>query len=105
MATPILRATDAAGEVYDDPSEDALFIFTEDLESPGSSFTVERREAGREGDFLRVTVRDDGMYALEGPQTEGVEPVRSIRAADEALTRWAFDLPDWREPLFRSRRG
>lgn len=32
MAGPILRATDSTGEIYDDPSEDALFMFMEDLE-------------------------------------------------------------------------
>ena len=32
MADPILRAMDSTGEVYDDPSEDALFMFMEDLE-------------------------------------------------------------------------
>jgi len=35
MADPILRAMDSTGEVYDDPSEDALFMFMEDLE-PGA---------------------------------------------------------------------
>jgi hypothetical protein len=35
---PILRATDATGEVYDDPSEDALFMFMEDLRSLQSDY-------------------------------------------------------------------
>ena len=48
MDEPILRATDAAGEVYDDPSEDALYMFIEDLKSPGAFFRVERLEEGRE---------------------------------------------------------
>jgi hypothetical protein len=95
----ILRATDAAGETYDDPSEDALFMFMEDLEKPGASFLVERVESGREDDFMRVTARSDGTYELEGPRAERIGPVRSMRAVHEALTRWAFDLPDWQEPL------
>ena len=102
MADPILRATAADGEVYDDPSEDALFMFMEDLELPGSSFAVERVETGREGDFLRVSVSEDGMYAVDGPSADGIGRVRSMRAVHEALTRWAFDLPDWREPLART---
>jgi len=57
VTDPILRATDASGESYDDPSEDALFM--EDLESPGSSFVVERVEKGREGEFMRVALRAD----------------------------------------------
>jgi len=39
----ILRATDTTGEVYDDPSEDALFMFIEDM-VPGSSLRVDRLE-------------------------------------------------------------
>jgi hypothetical protein len=103
MDDPILRATAVDGEVYDDPSEDALFMFMEDLGGqPGSSFTVERVETGREGDFLRVSLREDGLYALHGPSAEGTEPVPSMRAVHEALTRWAFDIPDWREPLAKT---
>jgi len=103
MDDPLLRATAADGEVYEDPSEDALFMFMEALEGqPGSSFTVERVEAGREGDFVRVSLRADGSYLLEGPRAEGTQPVRSMRAVHEALTRWAYDLPNWREPLARS---
>jgi hypothetical protein len=96
---PILRAVDAAGETSDDPSEDALFMFMEDLEEPGSSFEVERLGGGRERDFIRVTAGDDRTYTLEGPHAEGIGPVRSMRAVHEALTRWAFGLPDWRGPL------
>ena len=47
MDDPILRATDAAGEVYDDPSEDALFMLMEDLTASGASFRVERVEVDR----------------------------------------------------------
>ena len=54
MSEPILRATDATGEVYDDPSEDALYMFMEDLKSPGSSFRIERLEEGREGEWAQV---------------------------------------------------
>ncbi|MEA2468818.1 MAG: hypothetical protein QOJ57_2944, partial [Thermoleophilaceae bacterium] len=50
----------------------------------------------------RVSVSEDGMYALDGPSAEGIGRVRSMRAVHEALTRWAFDLPDWREPLART---
>lgn len=39
------------GEVYDDPSDDALFMFMEDLKSAGASFRV---EPGREGEWAKA---------------------------------------------------
>ena len=103
MADPILRAIDVAGESWDDPSEDLLFMFMEDLDHPGASFLVERVVSGREDDFMRITAHNDDGYLLEGPQAVGIGPVQSMRAVHEALTRWAFDLADWREPLSRPR--
>lgn len=99
MSTPILRATGHDGEVYDDPSEDLLYMLMEDLEAPGDSFMVERVETGREGSFMRVTRREDGSDALEGPETEGIPRGVSMRAVHAALTRWAFDLPSWQDAL------
>ena len=98
MGDPVLRARDASGEVYDDPSEDALFMFCEDLEAPGSSFIVERIDDGQVAQFMRITRRADG-YSLEGTDAAGLPPISSMRATHEALTRWAFNLPDWRAPL------
>jgi hypothetical protein len=53
MSDPILRAIDARGEAYDDPSEDALHMFTEDLTSPAAFIRVERLDEGREGNGRR----------------------------------------------------
>lgn len=109
MADPILRATDSTGEVYDDPSEDALFMFIEDLETPGAVLVVERTETGREGEFRRVTRLEDGGYGLSGSDLAETVTTRSMRVVHEAMTRWAFDLsedaplagvPDEDEPSF-----
>jgi hypothetical protein len=89
MDGPILRATDATGDVYDDPSEDALFMFMEDLDSSGSSFRVERVEPGLEEEWVRVTRKDGGLYEIDGSQN--VHYVSSMRSVHEFLTRWAFD--------------
>lgn len=59
MDEPILRATDATGEVYDDPSEDALHMFMEDMKSPGSFIRVERLDEDRHGEWTHVT-KDGG---------------------------------------------
>ncbi len=96
---PILRLTDANGEAYDDPSEDMLFMVFEDLEEPGAAFLLERVEPGREGERVRVELFAERTYALEGFATADRLVSPSMRNVHEALTRWAFDLPDWRELL------
>jgi hypothetical protein len=88
---PILRATDATGEVYDDPSEDALYMFMEDLKSSGSFVRVERLEEGRERDWAQVGVNKAGLYEFDS--SEHVHYVSSLRTIHEFLTRWAFDEP------------
>ena len=65
MTDPILRATDVTGEVYDDPSEDALYMFMKDLRAPGSSLRVERLEEGREREWAQVTMNEAGLYEFE----------------------------------------
>jgi hypothetical protein len=90
MGGPILRATDMTGEVYEDPSEDALFMFMEDLESPGSSFQVERLEPDRVGEWARITRKEGGLYEFDG--SEHVRFTSSLRPIHEFLTRWAFHL-------------
>jgi hypothetical protein len=91
VSEPILRATDATGEVYDDPSEDALYMFMEDLKSPGSSFRIERLEEGREGEWAQVALNVIGLYQFES--SEHVHYVSSLNTIHEFRTRWAFDLP------------
>jgi hypothetical protein len=87
----ILRATDTTGEVYDDPSEDALYMFMEDLKAPGASLRVERLEEGREEEWAQVAMNEAGHYEFES--SEHVHYVCSLRTIHEFLTRWAFDLP------------
>ena len=103
-ADPILRATTGTGEVWDDPSEDLLFMLFEDFQDADPSqcfFLIERTEPGREDQYLRVKLRPDGTYTVEGPDAQGVIAALSMRGAHEAVTRWAFDLPNWRDPLRR----
>jgi hypothetical protein len=51
VSEPILRATDPAGEVYDDPSEDALYEFMDGLRSPEQRFglTGSTKNVGESG--------------------------------------------------------
>jgi hypothetical protein len=91
MDEPILRATDPSGEIYDDPSEDALYMLMEDLRSPGSSFRVERLEPERNGEWATVALNESGLYQFVS--SGHIEYVSSLRTIHEFLTRWAFDLP------------
>lgn len=92
MAEPILRATDPTGETYDDPSEDALFMFMKDLRLPQSSLRVERLDPEREGDWAEVTLNDSGLYEFKS--SGHIEYVSSLGEIHDFLTRWAFDLFD-----------
>jgi hypothetical protein len=91
MTAPILRATDPNGEVYDDPSEDALYMFMEDLRPEASPLRVDRLEEDRRGEWALVTFNASGLYKLESDHH--VEYVSSLGNVHEFLTRWAFDLP------------
>jgi len=90
MAHPILRATDAAGEVYDDPSEDALYMFMEDLRPGGSPLLVERVEEPRQTEWVKVAQKENGLNSFESDAH--VHHTSSHRNVHELLTRWAFDL-------------
>jgi hypothetical protein len=90
VSEPILRATDVTGEVYDDPSEDALHMFIEDLASPDSSLRVERLDPEHDDEWAIVTLNESGLYAFES--SGHIKYVSSLREIHNFLTRWAFDL-------------
>lgn len=89
MAEPILRATDASGETWDDPSEDGLYMLMEDLRSPGSSFRIHRLDPERDGEWAKVTLSESGLY--EFVSSGHVKYVSSLREIHDFVTRWAFD--------------
>lgn len=99
--TPILRASNEAGETYDDPSEDLLFELLADLGEGNSFLIVDRLEPGRTTDFMQAVVDANGNFVLEyreGPKENHyattVEEMRSLHAV---MTKWAFDLPGWKD--------
>jgi hypothetical protein len=92
VTEPILRATGAASEIYDDPSEDALYMLMEDLRSPGFFVRVERLDPERGGEWAKVTLNESGLYEFES--SGHIKYVSSLREIHDFLTRWAFDLSD-----------
>jgi hypothetical protein len=101
---PILRATNEAGETWDDPSEDMLFMLIDELENPGNAFLiVERLGPDREGHFMQVVAPDTAraQYVLEyregPPEAHYGTAIAAMRDVHETMTAWAFDLPGWNE--------
>jgi hypothetical protein len=102
---PILRALNEAGETYDDPSEDLLFELLADLREGNSFLIIERVESGRGLDnyYMQTVIGGSGRFALEyreGPKESHYRTdVDSMRTVHAAVTKWAFDVPGWKDGL------
>ncbi|MEU6669087.1 hypothetical protein [Streptomyces sp. NPDC046727] len=110
MSTPVLRAIEADGTSWDDPSEERLHDLLADM-SLSWRFVVVRRLDLEPADqhYMQVFLNDDLSYQVEyregGPDRHfqawvprehgafAVEPVA------EVLNAWAFGRPGWREAL------
>ncbi len=77
--------------MYEDPSEDALYMFLEDLKSPGPLIRVERLDEGRKGDWAQVAMTEAGLYEFDS--SGHVHYTSTLATIHEFLTGWAFDLP------------
>jgi hypothetical protein len=101
---PILKAIVASGDVYEDPSEDVLFILLSDLEEGVEEFVIVEKTQDASGQtYAQVCLDPERRYQVE--HRDGV-PERHFQAfasdkrvAHDVLTRWAFDLPGWREAV------
>ena len=80
----ILSATNEAGETYDDPSEDMLFMLLEEL-GPGNSFLiVDRLEPERAGHFVQTVIGPDGApWVVE--YREGAQESHRSTSVDSML--------------------
>ena len=101
--TPILRASNEVGDTYDDPSEDLLFELLAELGEGNSFLIVDRLEPGRTENFMQAVMDANGNFVLEyreGPKENHFSTtINSMRAVHEVMTKWAFDLPGWRDDL------
>ena len=93
--TPELRALTSGGEVYDDPSEGALFMFLEDLRDDGDHLIVER-VADEQGQTYVQAVRSAAGYVVErrtgSPESHEHAATSDMRMVHGDLTTWAFGL-------------
>jgi hypothetical protein len=104
---PNLRATNEAGETYDDPSEDLLFELLNELGEGNSFLIVERLDPERRDHFMQTVMGPDRTFVLEyregPPETHFSTTIDSMRAVHEVMTKWGFDLPGWRDHLIWTR--
>jgi hypothetical protein len=102
-ADPILRATNEAGDTYDDPSEDLLFELLGELGDGNSFLIVDRLEPGRTEDFIQTVIGADGSFVLEyregSKENHHRTKIDCMRTVHAVMTKWAFDLPGWRDDL------
>jgi len=99
---PILRAILEAGQSWDDPSEDLLFMLLEDIESEQGTFLIVERITDPSGQtYAQALRRDDGTYVVEHREGDADHHygtvVADMRAAHHLLTGWAFQLPGWND--------
>ena len=97
-----LRATSESGDTIDDPSEDALFMMLEGIESGESSYLiVDVLDEDSGQTYAQTSRNDDGTYLVEyrdgGPDHHYGTTVDGMRAAHALITAWAFQMPGWRE--------
>jgi hypothetical protein len=98
-AEPILRASNEAGERYDDPSEDLLLELLTELAEGNSFLIVERLDMGDH--FMQTVTDGKGSFVVEyreGPkESHRATTIDSVRTVHEVMTKWAFGLPGWQD--------
>ncbi|GAA1751124.1 hypothetical protein GCM10009710_33620 [Aeromicrobium alkaliterrae] len=97
---PVLRASVESGEVYDDPSEDLLFMLFEDMGHSDGSFLIVGRTLDPTGQtYVQSAPSLDGGFVVEyregGPDRHYATRAPDIRVAHGLVTGWAFELPNW----------
>lgn len=97
MSEPILRAKLDTGDVYDDPSEDALFELLSDIAAGGALWVIVEKIDAVDGQTYAQAIRlEDGSFQVErrlgSPETHETVAALDMRAAHELLTEWAFHL-------------
>ncbi|MFF5785492.1 hypothetical protein ACFY8P_11045 [Streptomyces sp. NPDC012693] len=110
MAAPVIRAIEADGTTWDDPSEDRLHDLLADMNLTRRYVVVRRLDAEpADQHYMQVFLNDDLSYQVEYreggpdrhfqawvPRAPGVFAVRPVA---EVLQNWAFARPGWRDTL------
>ena len=91
----LLRVETSQGERYDEPSEDALFMFMEDLQQEQDYFIVEDARDTTGQTYAQV-MRVTGGFLLErrsgSEDTHEHATSADLRQVHQDLTTWAFGV-------------
>ncbi len=92
---PVLRVTTSGGGVFDDPSEDALFMLFDDITGGDVAFFIVERLDDASGQTFAQTIRDDdGVWIVErregSPNAHFRAGFPDIGSAHAAITHWAY---------------
>ncbi|MFJ6460183.1 hypothetical protein ACIQM0_03840 [Streptomyces sp. NPDC091387] len=92
MGAAYYRADSEDGDHIDDPSEDALFMLIDDLNTSDNTFVVIHPEGDDPVWFASVAVLDEGGYEVVRRDT--TRPEQDI-ATETSIGRIAADLTIW----------
>jgi hypothetical protein len=97
---PVLRVTMESGAIWDDPSEDLLFILVEDIRDKDELFLIVERTADASGQTYMQAIRtEDSRYRLEyrdgSADRHFFAETADMREAHDVVTKWSFELPGW----------
>lgn len=92
---PVLIASLSSGDVYNDPSEDALFEFFLDIEKGAEEyFTVGRASDPTDQTYVQTILDDNGKWMVEyrdgGPDEHYIASFDDLRKAHAVLAAWCF---------------
>ncbi|MGW3086158.1 hypothetical protein [Streptomyces sp. NPDC001108] len=110
MSSPMIRAVEATGKTWDDPSEEALHDLLADMSLTWRFVVVNRLGAEPAGQhYIQVYLNDDMSYQVEyregGPDRHFQATVPrdqgpfSVEPVARVVQDWAAGRPGWREAL------
>lgn len=100
---PIVQVRTERGQAYPDPSEDLILELLDDLTAGREEFFIIEKTRLSAEYYAQSTLNDHSRFIVEcrdgGPDRhwQAVTPDRAV--AHAVLTRWAFDLDNWRTGL------
>jgi hypothetical protein len=102
--SPILHAENEAGESWEDPSEDMLFILLDELGPKNSFLIVERLDApDPDQTYMQVLRLEEGGYIVEcrygAAERHYQARARCMRKVHRILAGWAHRLPGWQHTV------
>ena len=100
-----LQATDALDQVFDNPSEQALWQIVSGLRAGANYFVMVQHlpDDSADGTYIQTAVLGDGRFTVEyqdgDVQHHFQAEVDTAQQAYDVIVAWASERPGWREML------